>query len=216
MIRDKFLLLATVITMLLLTPFISVSAEKNKAEVIEQETQKTEEPLNLDEKPLEPISETATDEQGTKVDSKTENAEIFEAQKGNAKEKPGDRRWIIKERRGYPVERAPQKPSKKLVWSDSAQEVTCNTYLKQVTDLFLNARYYSIKGDACKTAEYAKSFNLLAAKCNADCPEGFLRIKGYPDRTMRNLKRLEELGTKRCFQGDRQIEGTKTNAKQRP
>ena len=126
--------------------------------------------------------------------------------------KPLDRRWIIKqpERKEKAL---PQKSTQSIVWSSKAQETTCSKYLKQVKESFLNARYYSIKGDACKTAEYSKAFNRVVDLCDKDCPQGFLNTSGYPDKTIRNLKRLEELGTKRCFQGDQQIEEKHTKAK---
>ena len=88
--------------------------------------------------------------------------------------------------------------SLKIQWKNKKQKATCETHLGQLKERFLKARYYSIQGVPCGTAENARSFMETVDNCKRDCPEGFLKKHGYTTRIIRNLSWLEKLGTERC------------------
>lgn len=88
--------------------------------------------------------------------------------------------------------------SLKIQWKNKKQKTTCETHLGQLKEHFLKARYYSIQGVPCGTAENARSFLVLVDSCKRDCPEGFLKKHGYTTRIIRNLSWLEKLGAERC------------------
>ena len=83
-------------------------------------------------------------------------------------------------------------------WENKKQKDHCEKYLAQLKERFLQARYYSIQGEPCGTAENAQAFMELAEKCNQDCPQGYLRQRGYTTRIIRNLSWLSKLGSERC------------------
>lgn len=122
-------------------------------------------------------------------------AETRDGGKGAAGSKPPDRRWIIKEpiKKGSP----PRKPA--LAWKDEKQKARCEAYLPKLKSGFLDARYYSIQGDSCATAEHAGAFLNTVEVCGKECPEGFLQQNGYTDDVIRNLDRLHKLGKDRCL-----------------
>ena len=85
-----------------------------------------------------------------------------------------------------------------IKWKNEAQKTRCNGYLASLKETFLKARYYSIQGVPCGTAENARSFMTLIEKCKRDCPDGLLKKNGYTSRIIRNLSWLEKLGAERC------------------
>ncbi len=87
-------------------------------------------------------------------------------------------------------------------WKNEAQKTTCNEYLTALKESFLKARYYSIQGVPCGTAEHARSFMTLIEQCKQDCPDKFLKENGYTARIIRNLSWLEKLGSERCPEKD--------------
>ena len=92
-----------------------------------------------------------------------------------------------------------QKERESLIkWKNEAQKTKCNGYLTSLKESFLKARYYSIQGVPCGTAEHARSFMTLIDQCNRDCPDEFLKKNGYTARIIRNLSWLEKLGSERC------------------
>ena len=92
-----------------------------------------------------------------------------------------------------------QKEKKALIkWKNESQKTQCNAYLASLKDAFLKARYYSIQGVPCDTAENARSFMTIINNCKRDCPEGFLKKHGYTSQIIRNLSWLEKLGSERC------------------
>ena len=87
-------------------------------------------------------------------------------------------------------------------WKNEAQKTKCNEYLTSLKESFLKARYYSIQGVPCGTAEHARSFMTLIEQCKHDCPDKFLKENGYTARIIRNLSWLEKLGSERCPEKD--------------
>ena len=115
-----------------------------------------------------------------------------------------DRPWIIKEehmKQGI----APGEKSRAVKWENEAQQRRCEAKLKQIKEDFLRARYYSTKGDFCRTASHAKSFLGIVEDCKHECPEKYLENHGYTNRIIRNLSWLEELGSRQCLGGERTI-----------
>jgi hypothetical protein len=86
----------------------------------------------------------------------------------------------------------------KVEWKNETQKAQCNAYLASLKESFLQARYYSIQGVPCGTAENARKFISQIEQCRRDCPDGFLRRSGYTKRIIRNLSWLEKLGAERC------------------
>lgn len=92
-----------------------------------------------------------------------------------------------------------QKEKEAIVkWKNESQKTKCNGYLASLKESFLKARYYSIQGVPCGTAEHARSFMTLIDQCKKDCPAEFLKKNGYTARIIRNLNWLEKLGSERC------------------
>jgi len=93
-----------------------------------------------------------------------------------------------------------QKDKVKLIkWENEAQEAKCDAYLEPLRENFLKTRHYSIQGDPCYTADYAKSFLSVAADCERDCPKGFMENKGFTNTIVRNINWLEKSGSERCL-----------------
>jgi hypothetical protein len=85
-----------------------------------------------------------------------------------------------------------------IKWDSEAQKATCDGYLKQLQDLFLRTRHYSIQGVPCETADHADAFLQVANKCEKECPKGLLEKSGYTSRIMRNINWLNKLGNDKC------------------
>ena len=110
---------------------------------------------------------------------------------------PGKTKDIVKKEPGEKSKK--QKEKEALIkWKNEAQKTECNAYLALLKESFLKARYYSIQGVPCGTAENARSFMTLIDNCKRDCPDGFLKKNGYTSRIIRNLSWLEKLGAERC------------------
>ena len=93
-----------------------------------------------------------------------------------------------------------QKDKVKLIkWENEAQEAKCNAYLEPLKENFLKTRHYSIQGDPCYTADYARSFLSVAADCERDCPKGFMEKKGFTNTIVRNISWLNKSGSERCL-----------------
>ena len=88
--------------------------------------------------------------------------------------------------------------TKAMIWASEQQKTTCQTYTKDLRELFVKTRHFSIQGAPCKTRDFAAAFRHVKEKCIKDCPEGFLRQSGYTDRIFRNITYLEKLGNDRC------------------
>lgn len=108
-----------------------------------------------------------------------------------------DRRWIMKqkemERTKAPVERPT--PFK---WKDEAQKAKCEAFKDKIREAFVQARHFSIQGDACKTAEHARNFMTLVDACKGECTAEYLNHLGYNDRIVRNIGDLQKAGARRC------------------
>jgi 3-hydroxyacyl-CoA dehydrogenase len=61
----------------------------------------------------------------------------------------------------------------------------------------VQARHFSIQGDPCATAHYAKSFLNTAEACRKDCPDGFITQR-FTARTLRNVQWLYKSGMELC------------------
>lgn len=130
--------------------------------------------------------------------SKTGEAKKAEKPKRVFIEVPEDRRWIIKQHTLEGMKIPEGKPAP-IKWENKEQKARCEPYIGQLKDNFLKARYYSIQGDPCGTARYAKEFMKLVEKCEGECPEDFLEKRGYDDRVIKNLNTLYNLGTDGCL-----------------
>ncbi len=137
-------------------------------------------------------------EKGERVKRQGTKTKEPEKGKGVVKKWPPDRRWIITQRPHEKTKTPKEKPAP-IKWKNKAQKAWCESGLKQLKERFLQARYYSIQGDPCRTAKYAKVFLGLVDDCKGSCPEGFLEQNGYRDSIIENLDLLYELGTKRCL-----------------
>ena len=94
------------------------------------------------------------------------------------KETPPDRPWIIKQSplpkgatlvpEGHPVQ-----------FMNEDQQQKCTLLLSQIKEAYLVARYYSIQGDGCSTADHAGHFLELVEQCQNECPVELLVTKGY-------------------------------------
>jgi len=110
---------------------------------------------------------------------------------------PGKTEGIDKKKAGEASKE--QKEKEALIkWKNESQKTKCNGYLASLKESFLKARYYSIQGVPCGTAEHARSFMTLIDQCKRDCPDEFLKKNGYTARIIRNLSWLEKLGSERC------------------
>jgi hypothetical protein len=135
-----------------------------------------------------------------KGDESVSAADSKETQKpGTSKPyKHPDRPWIIKEEHMKQTP-APAETSRAVKWKNDKQQSKCESNLKQIRENFLRARYYSMQGDFCLTANYAKAFIRLVEVCKQNCPDKLLEHHGYSKRIIRNLNWLEELGSKQCL-----------------
>lgn len=109
-----------------------------------------------------------------------------------------DRRWILKfqDQKG----KLPEKKPPTVKWESDEQEQRCQSYLSRLKELFRQTRYYSVHGDACNTARFAKQFMDQTEVCEKECPPDFLKNKGYSEQVVRNVGVLLELAQKRCMQ----------------
>lgn len=137
------------------------------------------------------------DKEGLKLD-KDVSPKSSDGDKALKKDRPLDRRWIIKQRDKDKI-KTQKKDREPIKWKDMKQKSRCESYSAQLKQSFLRARYYSIQGDHCSTAEHAKTFLGLVGTCQRDCPQGFLGKCGYDDRIIRNLNLLYKLGTEQCL-----------------
>ncbi len=109
-----------------------------------------------------------------------------------------NRRWIMRQRDYAGVQATPAK-RKPLKWDGQSQQTQCAKYERELSAHFDQARYYSIQGDRCKTAQYAHEFIEAAAICQSACPKDFLEYKGFSDEVLRNMHQLEALGKESCL-----------------
>ena len=116
-----------------------------------------------------------------------------------------------------------RKPAKPLKWKNATQKAGCQANTQPLADAFDRARFYSIQGDRCKTAQYARDFINTAETCQKGCPEGFLERNGYNAQVLRNMHQLKVLGSESCLgkqrpsvtkKATRQIKPPPTPAKQ--
>jgi hypothetical protein len=119
--------------------------------------------------------------------------------KKNKRTAEEDRPWMIKE---HPDKksRTPKKAPLPLAWESDTQQSACKTRLKKFRKTFEKARTYSIRGDHCATAKYAKDFLEQEAQLRRECPSGFLEQSGYSEKIIQNLRVLLELGQKACLE----------------
>ena len=97
-----------------------------------------------------------------------------------------------------PAAKVSRPATKSLVWANQPQKTACQAYTKDLRELFVKTRHYSIQGVPCKTRDFAAAFRHVKEKCAKECPDGFLRHSGYTDRIIRNITYLEKLGNDRC------------------
>lgn len=92
-----------------------------------------------------------------------------------------------------------EKPEPAIKYESETQREKCESYRQNLKDRFLKARYFSIQGDPCATAEHAKAFVGLVDACPKECPKDFVKKAGFSDRTLRNIKLLYKHGSERCL-----------------
>jgi len=109
-----------------------------------------------------------------------------------------DRRWITRIRPDG-KKPLPKKDLPPLAWADDESKKRCEGLLEPLKDHFTKARYYSIQGDSCATAEHSKAFLTHVDSCNKDCPKDFLERNGYDEVLIRNVRYLRKSGTERCM-----------------
>lgn len=219
---------ATVISLLLFSPVMAgeplEAVEDSKSPVSAKQSQGTKDPIQGGSAHIkEPAESTKSDKTTDKTQPETVEAEGAkesqegkeDTKKGSQAPKPGaakkaekpkrvfievpeDRRWIIKQHSLEGMKIPEEKPAL-IQWENKDQKARCEPYIGQLKDNFLKARYYSIQGDPCVTAKYAKEFMKLVEKCEGECPEEFLEKRGYDDRVIKNLNTLYELGTDGCL-----------------
>ena len=90
-------------------------------------------------------------------------------------------------------------PEPAIRYESKTQREKCESYRQNLKDRFLKARYFSIQGDPCATAEHAKAFVGLVDACPKECPKDFVKKAGFSDRTLRNIKLLYKHGSERCL-----------------
>jgi hypothetical protein len=108
-----------------------------------------------------------------------------------------DRRWITRTR---PDEKKPmpKKDLPPLVWAGEEQKKRCDGLIEPLKEHYTKARYYSIRGDSCSTAEHSKTFLTHVDTCKKDCPRDFLERNGYDEALITNVRYLQKAGTERC------------------
>jgi hypothetical protein len=130
----------------------------------------------------------------------TENSGVSPHAVNSQKRKPLlDRRWIIKMNDEKGKKFAPATPVP-IAWANPEQKTRCESHLPALREAFGKTRQFSISGDSCSTARYAKTFLDRVKDCSRDCPKGYLESKGYSEQIVRNVGVLLELGRKRCLQ----------------
>ena len=201
----SFIIISTIIYM---WPVIEVAADQASGEP-KRWGIVTDKPLNNDD--------TSTDEQSqnrmnpsttapdTQTQTKPQDEEVKSASKQNQKNVDSDQ---LKSSGVKPPETSPGSTTSKtkkqvqtpkaIKWDSEVQKETCTAYMKQLQDLFLKTRHYSIQGVPCQTAENAEAFLQLSDKCNSECPAGLIERSGYTSRIMRNIQFLKKLGNDRC------------------
>jgi len=161
----------------------------NDAETKNQPISKPQQP------PVQEVKSSA--QKGDKSVSSADSKEPKTHETSKTYEYP-DRPWIIKKEHMKQAPALGEKP-RAVKWKTEKQQIRCEANLKQIRENFLKARYYSMKGDFCHTANYANTFLNLVEDCKQECPEKLLEHYGYTKRIIRNLNWLEELGTKQCL-----------------
>jgi hypothetical protein len=114
-----------------------------------------------------------------------------------------DRRWITRTR---PDEKKPmpKKDLPPLNWANEDQKKKCDALLEPLKESYTKARYYSIRGDSCSTAEHSKTFLTHVDTCKKDCPKDFLERAGYDETLITNVRYLQKAGTERCVGAQQQ------------
>lgn len=84
-------------------------------------------------------------------------------------------------------------------WKDDEQKSRCESHLARLKECFVRARYHSIQGDSCMTAEHARLFLEVLETCRMECPPGLVERNGYNKKIVRNLNWLYKLGKERCL-----------------
>jgi hypothetical protein len=108
-----------------------------------------------------------------------------------------DRRWITRIRPDQ-KKPMPKKSPPPLTWADEEQKKRCDSLIQPLKEHYSKARYYSIHGDSCATAEHSKTFLTHVDSCQRDCPKDFLKRNGYDDVLIRNVRYLQKSGNERC------------------
>ncbi len=121
-----------------------------------------------------------------------------------------NRRWIMRQqdhtkKKLKPVQRKP------LKWAGKDQQASCRTYERRMAETFDQARYYSIQGDRCKTAQFARAFLDTSGQCKTECPSGFLDYNGYSETVLRNMYQLKAIGTESCLGSKSSSSSSATN-----
>lgn len=180
-------MLIGVVLLWVVTLGLAASASENKHNP-EQTDQKQATSAEVNKNPKDK-PETTTDI------IKTKPAGDLKENKGSAKE---DRPWAIKE---HPTKKShtPKKKPAPVKWENAAQQLQCETRLKELQKSLGKARTYSIRGDTCATAKHSHRFLILTDRLKNECPEKFLENNGYSEKIIQNVKVLSELGKKACL-----------------
>ena len=109
-----------------------------------------------------------------------------------------NRRWIMKDP-AYDKRKIASVPRKPVEWQGAAQQTRCQGYAKALNQSYLNARYYSVQGDRCKTAHYSAAFLKTADMCRTGCPETYMESLGFDNHFIRNMQQLKALGSESCL-----------------
>jgi hypothetical protein len=129
-----------------------------------------------------------------------ESGKTGELDNQGAKNKPPeDRRWIIKMRPDTQPPRKSVAPSDPIQWGDKEHKARCESFIARLREHLDKARYYSIQGNSCATADNAKTFLDLTDSCKRECPEEFWKREGYNRDVIRNLSILHKTGRQRCM-----------------
>jgi hypothetical protein len=161
---------------------IKILEEKYNQKVEDSETKK--------------VKDATSQKKAEKIEVKTSEKDKQAVKSGSDKTKSPDKKQARKKTEI-------QKDKVKLIkWENEAQEAKCNAYLEPLRENFLKTRHYSIQGDPCYTADYAKSFLSVAVDCERDCPKGFMEKKGFTKTIVRNINWLEKSGSERCLEAE--------------
>lgn len=169
------------------------SEETSRAPKAEKEPAKEAIPEEATRPETDAISKT-----NGEADSKpSQNVEADETiPKAESANEQLDREWILK-KPGPPD--TPEATGEGIDWRDEARKKECVKLLERLREQYLQARYYSIKGDSCATAAHSEMCLELVRQCREKCPDNYLEASGYKHRIIRNWKRLYELGTEKCL-----------------